>query len=172
MRGVISQPRAAVRLDSLTSPGSCLSHHRFVELSTKRPVLQQCYAGPRIHKAMRVTCAMLLTPSLPSIALICVRTVFNDTIQTLMVNGCKRWVIELTCRHFAMYSLLDVHSHGEMVRMKSKAAWIFFPCLTHRTDAKGKSNRNPRVTYELLAIGCDVMRQPLLRGSIISSSRL
>lgn len=129
MRGVISQPRAAVRLASLTSPGSCLSHHRFVELSTKRPVLQQCYAGPRIHKAMRVTCAMLLTPSLPSIALICVRTVFNDTIQTLMVNGCKRWVIELTCRHFAMYSLLDVQSHGEMVRMSLKRLGSFSHAL-------------------------------------------
>ncbi len=38
--------------------------------------------------------------------------------------------------------------------------------------AQGESNRNPGVTYKLLVIGCDVMRQPLLRGSIISSSRL
>ena len=29
---------------------------------------------------------------------------------------------------------LDVQSHSEMVRMKSKAAWIFFPCLANRPE--------------------------------------
>ena len=46
-----------------------------------------------------------------------------------------RWFeIQHTSARYSFSETIDAQSHGAMVRMKSKATWIFFPRLAHRTE--------------------------------------